>query len=129
MRRIVALIVLSVVLPTCCGCTGPNALGLPNLAHPGTEAKQQARAQGFEPYPDNDVGPSVVGGRPREYQDPRSSFTVLRDMDEDRIAGSRLGGPILAPCPQSQLPQVPISEPPIITPPPAIYCPPGSTQP
>ena len=71
---------------------------------PGLEAKQQARAQGFEPYPDNDVGPPVVGGRPREYQDPRSSFTVLRDMDEDRIAGSRLGEPILAPCPQSQLP-------------------------
>ena len=123
MRRIVALIALTVALPTCSGCTGPNALGLPNLAHPGTEAKQQARAQGWEPYPENDVGPPVVGGRPREYQDPPSSFTVLRDMDEDRM---RLGGPSLAPCPQSQ---VPISQPPIITPPAAIYCPPGSTQP
>ncbi|MGO9111255.1 MAG: hypothetical protein ACLP9L_18675 [Thermoguttaceae bacterium] len=124
MRRVLSLVALSVVLPACSGC-----LSTPNLSHPGTEANQQARAELFEPYPENDLGPPVVGARPREYQDPRSSFTVLRDMQQDRVAGSRLGEPILAPCPQSPITQAPIDQPPIVTPPPAIYYPPGMTQP
>ena len=82
MRGIVSLIALSVVLPPCCGCQ----LDTPNLAHPGTEANQQARAKVFEPYPDNEMGPPVVGGRPREYQDPRPSFAILQDMHPNPAA-------------------------------------------
>ncbi|MGA2256556.1 MAG: hypothetical protein ABSG53_18060 [Thermoguttaceae bacterium] len=118
MRRIVALIALSAVLLACCGC-----LATPNLAHPGTEAHQQARAQIFEPYPDNDVGPPVVGARPREYQDPRPE--TIRALQ-------RPGEPVLVPCPPSQAPQAPqapIAQPPIVTAPPAIYYPPAPTQP
>ena len=102
MRGILSLIALSAVLPTCCGC-----LAMPNLAHPGTEDHQQARAQVFEPYPENELGPPVVGARPREYQDPRAgSHFELQP---------RPGEPILAPCPQSQVPQAPIAQPPIVT--------------
>ena len=131
MRGIVSLIALSVVLPPCCGCQ----LDTPNLAHPGTEANQQARAKVFEPYPDNEMGPPVVGGRPREYQDPRPSFAILQDMHPNRAAGPQPGEP-LATCPQPQVLQTPIAQPQIITPPPAIYTPPpaiyyppGVTQP
>jgi len=114
MREILALIVLSVMLPTCGGC-GKTAM--PNLFHPGTEAHQQARAEVFEPYPENEPGPPVVGSRPREYQDPRAE--VLRVQ-------RRIGEPILAPCPQTQ---TPVAQPPIVTPPPTIYYPPGIAQP
>src|SRR5271166_6600170 len=117
MRGILSLIAFSAVLPMCGGCVG---LATPNLSHPGTEANQQARAQVFEPYPENEPGPPVVGARPREYQEPRAE--VLRVQP-------RLGEPVFAPSPQAQVPQEPISQPPIITPPPAVYCPPGMTQP
>ena len=124
MRGILSLIAFSVVLPACCGCVAP-----PDLSHPGTEERQQARAQVFEPYPDNDVGPPVVGGRPREYQEPRPAFAVLQDMHSSGSVGPRPGEPILAPCPQGQVPQAPVAQPPIVTAPPAIYSPPTTTQP
>jgi hypothetical protein len=121
MSRILILIALLLLLPTCCGCaTKVAGFTLPNVSHPGTEATQQARAQVYEPYPENEPGPPVVGGRPREYQDPRAE--VLRVQP-------RLGEPVFAPSPQLQVPQQPISQPPIVTPPPAIYCPPAATQP
>ena len=119
MRRILSLIALSFALPA---CIGPQSLATPDLAHPGTEERQQARAKRFEPYPEIDMGPPVVGARPREYQEPRPAFAQLQDDFQDRIAGPRSGGPILSPCPQ---PQAPIDQPPIVTAPPAIYNPPG----
>jgi hypothetical protein len=42
----------------------------PSLLHPGPEPVQQARAQRFDPYPSNELGPNVEGGRPRDYQNP-----------------------------------------------------------
>jgi len=115
MRGILSLIAVLVALPMCGGCLAP-----PNILHPGTEANQQARAQMFEPYPDNEIGPPVVGGRPREYQEPRAEVTR---------ALQRPGDPNLAPYPQSQVPQAPIEQAPIVTAPPAIYCPPATTPP
>jgi len=109
MREILFVIALSAMLPTCCGC-----LAMPNLAHPGTEEYQQARAKVFEPYPDIDVGPPVAGARPREYQEPRpETIRAMQRPDE----------PVLAPQPQTQAPQAPIIQPPIVT------CPPTATQP
>ncbi|MHC4399820.1 MAG: membrane or secreted protein [Planctomycetota bacterium] len=46
------------------GCSGLGS----NWSRPGTAAIQQERAEVFDPYPENDVGPPVVGGRPRGYQ-------------------------------------------------------------
>jgi hypothetical protein len=42
----------------------------PNFFNPGPARDQQMRAQRFDPYPENDVGPEVVGGRPLGYQKP-----------------------------------------------------------
>ncbi|GIW91377.1 MAG: hypothetical protein KatS3mg109_1809 [Pirellulaceae bacterium] len=46
------------------GCTWPN------LGPPGPEWQQRYRAILHDPYPDADLGPEVVGGRPREFQKP-----------------------------------------------------------
>ena len=112
MRGTLSLIGVLAALPAC-GC-----LATPNFAHPGSEAKQQTRAQIFPPYPENDAGPPIVGGQPRQYQ-PRAE--VLRVQP-------RLGEPIVAPYPQPP-PQQPLAQPPIVTAPPAIYCPPQPASP
>ncbi len=123
MGRILALLALSAEVAACCGCANNHVGGyaLPNFAHPGTEATQQARAQDYEPYPENEPGPPVVGGRPREYQDPRAE--VLR------TTVPHLGEPVFAPAAELQAPQQPICQPQIVTPPAAIYSPTTATQP
>ena len=48
------------------GCAGSRY----NLFQPGSVQQQQLRATVHDPYPDVDAGPEVVGGRPRDYQQP-----------------------------------------------------------
>ena len=36
----------------------------------GSIDRQKSRAVTFDPYPLNDIGPPIVGGRPREYANP-----------------------------------------------------------
>ncbi len=36
----------------------------------GSEDRQKYRAASFDPYPLNDIGPEVVGGRPRGFWNP-----------------------------------------------------------
>ena len=55
-----------VVCAALTGCTN----GRPRLYGPGTIPQQQYQATMFDPYTDNDVAPPVVGGRPRDYQNP-----------------------------------------------------------
>ncbi|MHB8969293.1 MAG: membrane or secreted protein [Pirellulaceae bacterium] len=38
----------------------------------GSVQKQRSNATMFDPYTDNDIGPEVVGGRPKDYQKPLS---------------------------------------------------------
>ena len=42
----------------------------PRLFHPGNMQSQVNSALAHDPYYDNDAGPEVVGGRPREYARP-----------------------------------------------------------
>jgi hypothetical protein len=53
---------LSVWTAGCCGLAGPR------MGAAGTAAYQRARAERFDPYPENEPGPPVVGARPMEYQ-------------------------------------------------------------
>jgi hypothetical protein len=41
----------------------------------GSSEQQKARAVYFDPYPLNDIGPEVVGGRPRGFQNPLPEAT------------------------------------------------------
>lgn len=43
---------------------------MPQLANPGTAGYQRYNALQFDPYPLDDVAPSVTGSRPREYERP-----------------------------------------------------------
>jgi hypothetical protein len=49
---------------------GCKSVAGPNWCHPGSAKVQQNRALRYDPYPDPDIGPPVVGGRPREYDIP-----------------------------------------------------------
>lgn len=59
-------LLLAAMVVSLCGCANMG----PNIFHPGPAPLQQARAMRFDPYPEPDVGPPVLGGRPREYQVP-----------------------------------------------------------
>jgi hypothetical protein len=52
------------VLGGCKGTAGPC------WCHPGPAPTQQTRALRYDPYPENEAGPAMVGVRPREYQKP-----------------------------------------------------------
>ena len=41
-----------------------------NWFHPGSVQQQRYRATLHDPYPDRDIAPEVVGGRPREFMRP-----------------------------------------------------------
>ena len=68
------------------GCA-PEMAGLrQSFAHPGPAAYQRAQAIQHDPYVLNDVGPEVVGGRPREYMIP------VNEVDRARLAANRPAG-------------------------------------
>jgi hypothetical protein len=94
----VALLLTSIV-----GCA-PEMAGLrQSFAHPGPAAYQRAQSIQHDPYVLNDVGPEVVGGRPREYMIP------VNEVERARLAANRPAnlnpvppvvlGPAAAPAP------------------------------
>lgn len=75
------------------GCS-PEAqrhIRFPNFAHPGPAGAQRAEAIYHDPYPLNDVGPEVVGGRPLAYQQS------LNEVDRARLTPPQAG--VLRPVP------------------------------
>lgn len=53
------------VTVTTLGCVAP-----PRWVGPGPAAYQRRKAERFDPFPDNDAGPAIVGARPREFDKP-----------------------------------------------------------
>jgi hypothetical protein len=49
---------------------GCRSVSGPRLTGPGPAPYQQAQAERFDPYPETESGPAVVGSRPMEYEDP-----------------------------------------------------------
>ncbi|MGQ9575161.1 MAG: hypothetical protein ACUVUC_07575 [Thermoguttaceae bacterium] len=66
MNRSLAILLVAALgaVGGCAGLKGPSWL------HPGPAAYQQRQAERFDPYPDNQIAPEVVGGRPREFLNP-----------------------------------------------------------
>ena len=66
-------LLLAVATVSMLGCKG-SPLGAHrwsgSAAGQGSVEQQKSRAVTFDPYPLNDIGPPVVGGRPREYSNP-----------------------------------------------------------
>ena len=42
----------------------------PDVYRPGPDGYQRMRAQRMDPFPEPDIGPEVVGGRPRDFDKP-----------------------------------------------------------
>ncbi len=65
---------------------------------PGTIRQQQLSASVHDPYVDNDAGPEVVGGRPRDFQKPWSEA----DRSRSWLSGawSRQPTQVVQPAPQ-----------------------------
>jgi len=78
------LIVASVSLS---GCRG---IYVPPLQGPGTAESQRAWAQRYDPYPQNDVGPAVLGGRPLEFPQTRDETQRSRNFFVTPFERSRL---------------------------------------
>ena len=74
-RLLVALLFL---LPlTACS----SAVRKPTLLHPGPAYFQRNNAMQFDPYPQNDMGPEIVGGRPIDFQKPPNEVSRARQQE------------------------------------------------
>jgi len=60
------------------GIAGCANMGAPSLFHPGPAEVQQRRAERFDPYPENETGPTIVGARPRGYENPPAEILRAR---------------------------------------------------
>jgi hypothetical protein len=77
-RRAVLAVFAAMLVAALAGCmTDPV-----NWRQPGTMAEQQRRAIRLDPYPNNNIAPEIVGGRPREYQIDRSEVERARLLRE-----------------------------------------------
>lgn len=70
-------------LLVCCALVVPmsacsSAVRMPRFVGPGPAGFQRANAEDFDPYPQGDVGPEIVGGRPLDYQVPVDEVTRAR---------------------------------------------------
>jgi hypothetical protein len=61
---------IMLVLSHVAGCTAEaqRYIRFPNFSSPGPAPIQRAEAVQHDPYPLNDLGPEIVGGRPLSYQ-------------------------------------------------------------
>jgi hypothetical protein len=88
------------------GCS-PQAhryIRFPNLANPGPAAAQRAEAIYHDPYPLNDIGPEVIGGRPPGFQQP------LVQVERDRLVPVQ---PVL--IQQAPMPGTTVVAPPVVS--------------
>jgi hypothetical protein len=105
-----------------------SAVRKPQLLHPGPAPFQRYNATQFDPYPQNDMGPEMVGARPLDYAIPPDEVKRSRQFLSG-AAGSANQLPAAAPG----LPALPIAPPVYGTPvpinPPAVPVPAGPTGP
>ena len=66
-RRCRFLLLLLPLFATGCG----PLFGLPTVWPPESQKTQIARASKFDPFPDPNMGPAVIGGRPQGFLNPR----------------------------------------------------------
>jgi hypothetical protein len=67
--RCITTLLIAALLFVISGC-GPF-FGLPSICEPASESQKLTRATKFDPYPDPNMGPAIVGGRPEGFMNPR----------------------------------------------------------
>jgi hypothetical protein len=65
LHQFARLVVVGLFLSQLTACS--STIRYPRLASPGTAGFQRHNAEQFDPYPPNDTGPEIVGGRPPDY--------------------------------------------------------------
>ena len=68
-----SLLIVAVV--SLSGCRGIHC---PRFEGPGTAEYQRGWAQRYDPYPESQVGPDVLGGRPRDFDVTRAESQRAR---------------------------------------------------
>ncbi|MFZ5832648.1 MAG: hypothetical protein ACOY3P_21380 [Planctomycetota bacterium] len=68
----VGIVLLASLVSLLAGCADPSQsrMELPRLFGAGPERVQQAKAERFDPYPENEPGPAIEGARPPGYENP-----------------------------------------------------------
>ena len=83
--------VLPIVVALClAGCRGVHR---PRLQGPGTAESQRQWAQIYDPYPEGEVGPDVMGGRPRDFDVARAEPQRARIFFQSPYERSRRRSP------------------------------------
>ena len=77
----------------------------PHLDSPGSAPYQRKLAENFDPYPLPDMGPEMVGARPREFDKPRNEVERSRQF-LDSVGAT--AAPTFAPAPIPAGPPVPL---------------------
>jgi len=67
MKKLWLALPVAVLTAGLSGCLTP-----PNWRQPGTAECQRGRARVADPYPQTDAAPPIVGGRPRQFDVPRT---------------------------------------------------------
>jgi hypothetical protein len=100
------------------GCAPEASKLRQSIAHPGPAVHQRAQAIEHDPYLLDDVGPEVVGARPREYQRPLNEVVraemnaaVPPGIQPPKPPGMPVGPPYAAPVGAS----MPVAPAPIVT--------------
>lgn len=75
MSKVWALLIVAVV-----GLSGCRGVYCPTLQGPGTAKYQREWAQRYDPYPESQVGPEVLGGRPKDFDDTRAEPQRARNF-------------------------------------------------
>lgn len=80
------VLVLGLAVTGLGGLAGCRSDGTWLFAPPGSVAKQRTNAIVHDPFADNEIGPEVVGGRPKDYQSPLSETDRSRLMQRNNAA-------------------------------------------
>ncbi|QDV27158.1 hypothetical protein [Aureliella helgolandensis] len=73
------MLALGVLFCFTAGCASRPGWGWGGMQ--GTTDRQKARAVIHDPYPLNDIGPEVIGGRPREFYTPQAEAHRTHNVD------------------------------------------------
>lgn len=81
---------------------------LPRLGSPGNTASQQLESIYHDPYPLDDAGPEVVGGRPLAYARPAPEVVRGRLLrgNQTVVPSGTVGAPMMFAVPPTAAPQV-----------------------
>jgi hypothetical protein len=105
-RNFVRSLALAASLAPLAACS--PTIRKPRLLHPGPAPIQQYNATQFDPYPPNDLGPKIVGGRPLDYAVPLNEVTRARQFQPN---GPQSAMPVLVPQTPAYVPTLPPTAP------------------